>query len=258
MIPPGTAFDLIHVGKCGGTSVAQELRARGFRFEHVHLRRPRAESGRRYVVMARDPVARFVSAFNWRRGLMDEHRLSAARSADPIARLRRRAEGEFLALFENVNDLAERLVLNGSHEVSPLATMMQLIGHVPQGFAWYLGGLLEQIQPEQLAGVTTTERLADDVAALFGFQLTLERNRRPESSDTNLSEVGRANLAREFAAEYQALDRLAALASRAGVAMSVRYDPALGAVSGEGLGCGTSQEAADPAAVTECSRKGQA
>ncbi len=75
-----------------------------------------------------------------------------------------------------------------------------------------------------------TERLADDVAALFGFRLTLTRNRRQGSEDTQLSEAGRANLAREFAGEYQTLDRLAALASRAGVAMAVRYDPALGAV----------------------------
>jgi len=230
MISPGTAFDLIHVGKCGGASVAQELRTRGFRFEHIHLRRPRAESGGRYVVLARDPVARFVSAFNWRRGLLGEDRLSAARSEDPIARLRHRAEREFLSQFENVNDLAERLVPNGSHEVSPIATMMQLIGHVPQGFAWYLGELLDQIQPDQLAGVITTERLADDVAAMFGFRLTLTRNRRQGSEDTKLSEAGRANLAREFAGEYQTLDRLAALASRAGVAMAVRYDPALGAV----------------------------
>jgi len=232
MIDRSTPFDLVHVGKCGGTSITEELRARDFHFEHVHLRRPVAEPGRRYVVLTRDPVARVVSAFNWRRHLLNEDLLPAAHGDDPIARLRHRAEREFSGAFDHANQLAESLVQRGEYEVSATATLMQLIGHVPQGFAWYLGDLLDRIEPGQLGGVIATERLMDDSEAVFGFRPTLELNRREAPPGSNLSAAGRANLAREFGAEYRILDRLADLACRAGVPSAIRYDPLHGAVPG--------------------------
>lgn len=225
-----TPFDLVHVGKCGGSSIAEELKARGFGFEHVHMRRPVARAGRRYVVLVRDPVARFVSAFNWRRHLLEHDLLPAARCTDPIGRLRHDAERQFLAQFEDVNAFAERLVRTGEFEVSPIATLMGLIGHVPQGFAWYLDDLLEAVVPEQLAAVIATERLADDVERAFGFRPTAERNRHYPSSGASLSAQGHVNLAREFAAEYRTLQRLGDLARRAAVPMTVAYDPLRGAV----------------------------
>ena len=230
MIAPDTCFDLVHVGKCGGSTIAEELRARGFRFEHVHMRRPVVAAARRYVVLVRDPVARFVSAFNWRKHLLENDLLPAARNTDPIARLRHSAELEFLSHFEDVNAFAERLVRSQACDVSPLSTLMSLIGHVPQGFEWYLSDLVGRIQPGQLLGVLCTERLADDCEAVFGFRPTAERNRLAGSQPAGLSPAGRANLVREFEPEYRTLRRLADLARRAGVPMSMRYDPPRGAV----------------------------
>lgn len=223
MISPETSFDFVHVGKCGGTSVAAELRASGFTFEHFHLRRPLAVPGHRYLVLVRDPVARFISAFNWRYHLLEQDLLPSARQEDPIVRLRHRAEREFLLQFENVNAFAERLVPPGEYEVSAIRTMMGLIGHVPQGFVWYLDGLLNRIEPEQLVGVISTEHLADDFQKIFGFRLAAERNRNNSPRGTSLSASGRANLVRELEAEYHMLDRLAELACRAGVPLSVNY-----------------------------------
>jgi len=229
-LTPGTPFDLVHVGKCGGSSMAEELRSHGHRFEHVHLRRPLWQPGRRYVVLVRDPVARFVSAFNWRRHLFEADLLPAARQDDPVARLRHRVERDFLAEFADANALAERLERTGPEEVSPVSTLMQLIGHVPQGFAWYLDGLLDAIEPAQLAAVIATERLADDCERAFGFRPTLTRNGGYPARGGGLSPAARANLAREFTTEYRTLARLGGLAERGGAAMSVRYDPVAGAL----------------------------
>ena len=230
MIAPEKCFDLVHVGKCGGSTIVEELRARGFQFEHVHMRRPVGEAARRYVVLVRDPVARFVSAFNWRKHLLGNDQLPAARQTDPMARLRHAAELEFLSHFADVNAFAERLVQPQEYDVSPMLTLMALIGHVPQGFEWYLGHLLGRIQPSQLLGVICTERLADDCEVVFGFRPTVERNRLSGAPPAALSPAGKANLAREFESEYRTLRRLADLARRAGVPMSMRYDPARGAV----------------------------
>lgn len=168
-----------------------DLRAQGFRFRHFHMCRPQAVAGHRYVVLVRDPVARFVSAFNWRCHLLAGNLRSAAGAHDPIVALRRRLEWEFLSQFRDVNEFAERLVRTGGKDISAMSTMMQLIGHVPQGFSWYLGDLLRRIAPEQLAGVITTERLSHDV---------------------------------------NTLQELATMAQAANVPLSVRYDPQLGAI----------------------------
>jgi len=221
-VGPETPFVLVHVGKCGGTSAVEELRERGYRCEHVHLRRPEVDPGRRYVILVRDPIARTVSAFNWRRRLFAAGTLSAA-GADPVARLRHAAEHDFLSRFANVNEFAERLEFLAGHEISPMVTMMQLIGHVPHGFAWHLDGLLRRIEPRQLAGIVATERFAEDFERVFGFPPVARRNRHDGGDSTVLSARGRENLARVLAPEYETLAALAELAESAGVPMSVSY-----------------------------------
>jgi hypothetical protein len=222
MIGPQTSFDLVHVGKCGGGTVLQELTAKGYRFEHFHLRRPVVAADRRFVILVRDPVARFVSAYNWRRHLYEES-LLAASPDDPVMRLRHDTEREFLSLFSDVNAFAEKLVAGGTWDVSPITTLMQLIGHVPQGFAWYLNELLDRIEPGQLLGVIATERFADDFESLFGFRPTASQHRNGAALPTSLSPAGRSNLVRQFAGEYRTLARLADLARRSGRPMSLEY-----------------------------------
>jgi hypothetical protein len=223
-------FDLIHVGKCGGGTINKELLAANYDFEHFHLRRPVARPDRRYVILARDPVARFVSAFNWRTHLYRTGCLPPANATDRLSQLRHRAEEEFLLSYENANALAEKLDPTGKYEVGPTSDLMGLIGHVPQGFRWYLGRLLEQIEPWQIAGVVCTERLAEDFGHLFGFRPAMELNRPAGNFSTNLSEKGRVNLVREFLDEYATLKKLADMADEAGVPMSTRYEPESGAV----------------------------
>jgi len=226
MIP----FDLIHIGKCGGSTITRELREANFDFKHFHLQRPVAQPERCYVILARDPVARFVSAFNWRIHLYRSGGLPPANAMDRLSQMRHRVEEDFLFSFENANALAEQLVSAGRFEVSPAAVLMGLIGHVPQGFQWYLGELLDRIEPRQIAGVICTERLADDFEHLFGFRPAMELNRTGGNSCSSLSEKGRANLSREFHLEYAVLQKLSAMAEGAGVQMSMTYEAATGGV----------------------------
>lgn len=231
ILTPETPFDLVHVGKCGGGTVASELRAANFRFEHFHSRRPMAAPGIRYLILARDPVARFVSAFNWRKHLCINGTLLRPQFDGPLSELRHRAEREFLFRFEDANSLAEQLGTQGIHEVTAASSLLALIGHVPQGFDWYLSHLLEQIKANQIAGVICTERLPDDFEHLFGFSPKQEIHRTESSQPTRISKEGRANLIREFHREYAVLHKLSLMARNAGVRMSMRYDPVRGAIA---------------------------
>lgn len=63
----------IHVGKCGGSTVWSWLRHAGVDFDEVHLHRPANTQERAYskfVVWVRDPVDRFVSAFNYEKAVL--------------------------------------------------------------------------------------------------------------------------------------------------------------------------------------------
>lgn len=225
MIGPGVSFDLIHVGKCGGATVARELRRGGYEFEKFHMRRPIVAPERRYVVTVRDPMARFVSAFNWRRqrlrGLLDPER----RDADPVWIAKHRAEKAFIEAFATAGSLAESLEPDPGRDVSPAISMLGVIGHVAEGFRWYLDELLDGIEPYQLLGVVTQENLDQDMHVMFGIRPVLTCHRGDPRDSVDLSPLARRNLSRVFSEEYRALHRLQLLADRAGVRMSVRYSP---------------------------------
>ncbi|MBU3728177.1 MAG: hypothetical protein FGM37_02875 [Phycisphaerales bacterium] len=225
MISPDVHFDLVHVGKCGGSTIATALRASGFRFEHVHMRRPAVSPSRSYVVLVRDPMQRFVSAFNWRRHRLRGDLNPDRDDADPLWRLKHQSERAFLSMFESAGALAERLVAEPGFDVSPAITLMDLIGHVPHGFHWYLGHLLEEIKPSQLRAVVCQERLEEDIQAAFGLRVSESRNWDYPRVSGELSPLARQNLARVLADEYRTLERLGRVAAAAGIPMSMRYVP---------------------------------
>ena len=225
MLSTRTTFELIHVGKCGGSTIRAELSRNGFEFRCYHLERPIAQPDARYVVVVRDPVARFISAFNWRKSLYLSGRLPPREADNDAVALRHRVEREFLFIYKNVNALAEQLGSERERGVSSTSLLMTLIGHVSQGFSWYLDELLSNIKPNQIVAIVCCENLSNDCENCFGFRPTLKINQQQENASSWLSNNGRANLANEFLAEYATLNKLYSMASRTGISMSVRYDP---------------------------------
>lgn len=66
-IPDGASV-LIHVGKSGGTSLRTALKETelGAHMHVVHIRKPPIRSNLSYYIVARGPISRAISAFNWR------------------------------------------------------------------------------------------------------------------------------------------------------------------------------------------------
>lgn len=229
-IKADTPIQFIHVGKCGGGTITRALRAGGFRFEKIHMRMPEAIADGCYLFVTRDPVARFVSAFNWRRHLYLNGTLPREDSKDSLSEILHRAERDFLFNFESASAFGEKLGGDSITKASPISTLMALVGHVPQGFDWYLGRLLDQIEPSQIIGVICTENLSRDFERIFGFIPEQEVHRLNYSSSTPVTKVGRANLARIFLREYDALNKLSLMAQKAEIHMSMHYDSVYGAV----------------------------
>jgi hypothetical protein len=217
-------FTLIHVGKCGGISVRKALSSRDTLYCCVHAAKPDlANLSKRIIFMVRDPVERFVSAFNWRYYLLSTGQRTAA-PGDRVSQLKLRFELEFLSCFADVNDFALQLsndVWKGMYELQYLSG---LIGHVNMGFDFYYSELLDNCSSFELAGVICTEHLASDFNRIFGYELEFRENHLYPQRSRFLSTDARINLERLLLNEFSVLDRISELAQKKGVYMSKRYE----------------------------------
>ena len=57
---------LIHIGKCGGSTVCHELNDKNIKYQHAHMIEVKYEKNKNYIIVIRNPIGRFISAFNWR------------------------------------------------------------------------------------------------------------------------------------------------------------------------------------------------
>lgn len=201
----------IHVGKCAGGSIIISLRnaldSRFVMYElHCHdanliIREimTRDDGDLIYLVATRDPVARFVSAYNW-----DKHNIyfcknSIDRSYDPLFEEFRSIDTLALALGSDDTTIAKR------------ALDFARFGHMGMGLAWYTPRDIVQALPQDRTFLCQTEHLARDlpiVLARLGTgadqqKLKIERckgdyaaaYRNPETLfSTHLSDQARRNL----------------------------------------------------------------
>ncbi len=93
---------LIHIGKCGGASLKETLREAGIadELQFIHIQPPVFRKDLRYIIVARNPLERSVSAFNWRYKLV---------VIDEIQRHRFPGEHEVLTQWGSLEALSEAL-----------------------------------------------------------------------------------------------------------------------------------------------------
>lgn len=209
-------FVLIHVGKCAGGSVCHELHNAGYDFEHIHVQKPTISNDSKYVVLTRDPVSRFASAFHWRKFVLNKQTASNQES-DNLQNMKARMELEFLSHFEDVNELAE--MLNPDRPTQGLhggISLVQLIGHVTLGFSWYLDDLIEATKPDQFIAAIAVESLAKDMHDVFGATVSTKDKMNYPGKAKPLSQKAKESLRRLFSNEYRTLRRLSDALHRGG------------------------------------------
>ena len=75
---------LIHIGKCGGSTLKAAIMKtyNDFPFDIVHIEKPFFKSKNKYIIIARGPISRVISAFNWRYKLVVETEIQKNRFKD--------------------------------------------------------------------------------------------------------------------------------------------------------------------------------
>ena len=196
MSKPSDVFTLIHIGKCGGSTVSSLLDAHRLRFQRTHMTRVPFNPAKQYVIVIRNPIERFVSAFHWRYKLV---------VVDKTQKGRFRGEAETLEHYGSANKLAET--------IDTFDVDKTYIHHIKEDISYHLRDFLASAssgsssKKECIRGVITTEHLNEDVKALFGVDNTIHETRNTLEKPS-LSPLGRANLRKYLEKDYECIDTL--------------------------------------------------
>jgi hypothetical protein len=221
---PREPLHVLHVGKTGGTALNQVL------VEHEHLSRHRLvfgghvltlagiPAGERFMFLIRDPLTRFVSAFN-----------SRLREGRPRYHYPWREEERVaFAVFKTPDQLATALSSVDAEERSHAEQAMRAIGHVNTRYSYWFGDeptFRKRIPDVFFIGFQ--ERLDADFELLkkkLGLppEVQLPRDeeaahKSPAGFSTELGETARANLERWYEADLAFLELCRELATRVNV-----------------------------------------
>ena len=193
---------LIHIGKCGGESLKAALRDSGLaeRMLMVHIEQPAYRGDHEYIIVARNPLRRMISAFNWRYKLVVLDGTQMDRFPGELDVLRR---------YGSIDALGEALYDDDGRPEIPALADARRIHHIREDIGFYLTHLLDRCDPGQIRAVLLQERLDADIERVFGIRNAHRINENHATRDDGrLSPRARRNLMRFLHRDYEALARL--------------------------------------------------
>jgi len=193
MIKNTENIKLIHIGKCGGSTVSTILKNNNINFQLTHIEKANFDMNEKYVIVIRNPIKRFISSFNWRHKLVVQ---------DKTQENRFKGEKEILQYYKTANHLAENIFdfdINKTY-----------IHHIKEDIHFYLGNFLTKCKKENILGIITTENMNHDIKHLFGIDNTLYINKNSKNN-TILSQLGYDNLTKYLEKDFECIHKLYSL-----------------------------------------------
>ena len=152
---------IIHIGKCGGSTVVSELRSKNVKFSQIHVREAIYKPKNKYVIVIRNPIKRFISAFNWRHYLVCDSKIQENLFKN---------EKNILNQYKNVDNLSNDLEINPDiFNGSPSSG--NYIHHLREDIYFYLKSFIKKCPKKQILGVICTETLKDDMKNIFDIDI---------------------------------------------------------------------------------------
>jgi hypothetical protein len=214
-------LNVLHIGKTGGTALKQVLAENAeasrckllFRGHDVTL--ADVPEGEQFMFLIRDPLTRFVSAFN---GRLREDR---PRYHYPW----RDEERVAFAIFKTPDELARALSSDDGELRAQAEAAMLGIGHVNTPYTfWFPSERAFRARLDNVFFIGLQDRLDDDFETLkrklgLGADVRMPRDetvahKTPAGFESQLSETGRANLERWYAFDVSFVQLCRELAPR--------------------------------------------
>lgn len=210
------SFYFIHVGKCGGTSIRTALSSKELLKHTVepvnitwcHCRKPELIDTLPYYVCLRNPIDRFVSAFNW-----IYYRVITP-TYEPTLHKRyvtRNPSVEDFAFYDNdVNKMAEQLYDNDgalnekAHNIT-MARGRDKLGKFGGQMSWDITFYLEELLKSEIkiTGVIAFPTLEEDAKHHFGIELGCFK--KNQLGNKTLSKLGYKNLRRYLDNDFKCI-----------------------------------------------------
>tara|TARA_A100000164_G_scaffold219285_1_gene194616 strand:- start:2725 stop:3582 length:858 start_codon:yes stop_codon:yes gene_type:complete len=190
-------FVFIHIGKCGGTTFINNLIENHKSIKIFHMKRPTLNirnNNKKYFFIIRNPLKRFVSAFNYSKSIIefntdniDIESLSIENCPAPYWIKRKIANNgvainkkydSLIQSFSNPNELAESLSSNNYFLRNKAETLMKNKNqHIFKGIGWYLhNGDFIKVFNKKIIFVGRLEYLDHDLSNLYDNKNVKELN----------------------------------------------------------------------------------
>ena len=163
----------------------------------MHISKPIFDPNVKYLIVARSPIKRALSAFNWRQKLVVHDRVQEHRFP---------GEYQVLVKYKTLNHLAEQLYDRNGKIVSEVQEDFFKIHHLRENISFYLTDFLQECGALNIFCVLMKESLAADIKRHLGVELELRKNNNPSSYD--LTAKAERHLRRFLHLDYEALIRL--------------------------------------------------
>ena len=201
---------LIHIGKCGGSSVNKLLSTspvinnKYSTFFESHINGVVIDSNCDHLFCIRNPIDRAFSAFEWRKKLVLDDALP-----DQVRRFP--GERKVLRKYSSLGTMARSLYRSDGQLDQAVARDFHSVHHLRESISFYCRPLLAVLTPMNILGVVCQESLAADCTRLLGVDVSGVRERSNASRrriDRDLDAEAVNNLKRFLVEDYQCLTAL--------------------------------------------------
>jgi hypothetical protein len=221
---PSRDVVLIHIGKSGGSTVIPEIKSAVQRLRHLNVSYVHVvdamtheySTQRLFVIVMRNPIRRFVSAFYYRSPESDPRNIAYRDTFD--------------ARFKSVSMFAEALYSDGALNVTVLKAFKSN-PHIKMNIAHYLTRFLASIPSHSTASasrnifVITQEALAQDAKVALDLDIDVHKNRGRRPRCMTLTSAALSNLRRFLAPDFAVVERLHELGALTPMQHAALSDP---------------------------------
>ena len=226
---PNTKF--IHIGKCGGSYMINTLKIPEYHFWRARIKQPKYNKNERYIIWIRDPVKRYISAFNYVRSIINTkkskkqlHTINKTTSLCPKREIKKIKTGvaynkeydNLILYFKSANHLAESLSSNNKIERNKaLKLMNNSTEHIFKGIGWYLqNGDFVKKKHKNILFVGSVENMVKDCKSVcnllnknYNDNIPIRNNNK--NANTYLSPLAIKNIKKFYTnTDYKAIKEL--------------------------------------------------
>ena len=214
----GQRYVFIHIGKSGGTSVKKTLK-KILNIDFIHMQKVEYEPNTKYIIWLRDPLTRFVSAYNFAHNFINKYK-------NNVVNIEGQRFIDLVNYFESANNLAENiytdefayeLMTYSNYDRCRNTNCAQHVNHISKGIAYYLNdGKFIENHHKDIIFVGTLENIENDLnklQKLLGItQLKKIKTQTWDNIKTNkskyLSPLAKQNLKKFYELDYYCIQLL--------------------------------------------------